>query len=100
MTQTKTPATDYITLRVHICDQRRSYLARFATERQAIDFINRKSAVCVFDEVESAPVGNRHGALIDLLCPLCEHGLSANNCYGPQHYYYDEEEQARGFHNS
>jgi hypothetical protein len=27
--------------------------------------------------------------------PQCEHGLSLQNCYGPQHYYLDDEERQR-----
>lgn len=27
------------------------------------------------------------------------HGLSLSNCCGPQHYYFDEEEQAHGLRN-
>jgi hypothetical protein len=29
--------------------------------------------------------------LFDLMHPTCEHGLSANLCYGPSHYCSDEE---------
>jgi hypothetical protein len=28
------------------------------------------------------------------LYPTCEHGLSLDLCYGPQHYPYDEDERA------
>lgn len=30
---------------------------------------------------------------------LCDHGMSKRNCFGPQHYYYDADEQAMGMHN-
>jgi hypothetical protein len=89
-----------ITLEVHICDQRRSYIARFSTEAQALDFVKSRNTTHAFHEVEAEPLGYATcPMLLDWLYPQCEHGLSASNCYGPQHYYFDEEEQARGLHN-
>lgn len=94
--------TQEIKLEVHICDQRRSYLATFygsRAEDQAIAFIERKSATHAFHEVEAEPIFPTFGRLLERLYPTCEHGLSLSNCYGPQHYYFDEEEQARGLRN-
>jgi hypothetical protein len=88
-----------IKLEFHICDQRRSYLVTFATEAQALEFAQRKASTHAIYELEEAPVDEQYGALLDYLYPTCEHGLSESNCYGPQHYYYDEEEQARGMRN-
>lgn len=88
-----------IALEVSICDQRRGYIARFATEEQALAFIERKSTTHAFHELESEIIPDRFTRLIQHLYPTCPHGLSEANCYGPQHYYYDEEEQARGMRN-
>lgn len=89
-----------IALEVHICDQRRSYVARFTTQEQAIEFISRKSATHAVHEIEAEPFDyHAYPALYDLLYPTCEHGLSLSNCNGPQHYWYDDEEQARGLRN-
>jgi hypothetical protein len=30
---------------------------------------------------------------------LCAHGMARNNCFGPQHYMYDSDEQAAGLVN-
>lgn len=88
-----------ITLEIHICDQRRSYLAHFATEEQALDYLERRTSTHAFHELEGQPIPDEAQKLLAFLYPECEHGLSQSNCYGPQHYYYDEEEQARGMRN-
>lgn len=88
-----------IALEIHICDQRRSYIARFATERQALDFAQARHDTHVVREIETEPIPESATSLLDMLYPTCEHSLSLSNCYGPQHYYYDEEEQARGMRN-
>jgi hypothetical protein len=88
-------------LEVHVCAARRSYVARFSTEDQAVTFIKERSSTHAFHEIETEPFDYEgNPALYDMLYPTCEHGLSASDCYGPQHYYFDEEEQARGMHNS
>jgi hypothetical protein len=46
-------------------------------------------------ELEDAPIDQRYGRLLDFLYPQCEHGLSLQNCYGPQHYHLDDEERQR-----
>ncbi len=89
-----------IVLEIHICDQRRSYRATFATEEQALSYVNARRSTHVVMEIEESPIPVSATALLDLLYPTCAHGLSESNCYGPQHYYYDEEEQARGLFNS
>ncbi len=53
----------------------------------------------LLDELEDEPIPYSNRRLLDLLYPTCEHGLEMSNCYGPQHYYFDEEEQARGMRN-
>ena len=94
-----------ITLEIHICDQRRSYLVTFEgpdAQRMAIEFVKTRSATHAIWELQDQPdrwIDHRHGELLELLYPTCPHGLSESNCYGPQHYYFDEEEQARGHRN-
>lgn len=80
-----------VTLEVHICDQRRSIKVGFATEDQAIGYVARKSSTCAFYEVESSPIPRDWKRLEDLMYPTCDHGLSADLCYGPAHYATDEE---------
>lgn len=95
--------TDRIALEIHICDQRRSYLVTFEgprAEDRALAFIDARWTTHAVHEIEDTPIDERYGRLLDQLYPTCEHGLSASNCYGPQHYYFDEEEQARGLLNS
>lgn len=106
-----------IALEVHLIDERRSYVAKFATDAQAISFIKarephgpRRAEKYLLGQ----PVGGHVFYVADpdntegwdaapqttaYLFPECKHGLSQANCYGPQHYYFDEEEQARGLHN-
>ncbi|WP_200209117.1 hypothetical protein [Micromonospora coerulea] len=89
-----------IQLEAHICDQRRSYRVTFATEAQAIQFVQARSSTHVVTEIEEDG-GFDYDAypkLCDLLYPTCEHGMTGA-CYGSQHYYFDEEEQARGMLN-
>jgi hypothetical protein len=88
-----------IGLEIHICDQRRSYLARFSTEDQALAFAQARSDTHAIHELEDQAVPLHWTRLLEWLYPTCEHGLSQSNCYGPQHYYFDEEEQARGMRN-
>lgn len=101
MTTTTAPA---IVLDIHICAQRRGYRATFEgpdAETMAIDFLEARKSTHAFYDVESEPIDvNRYPLLAAYMDPECEHGLSLSNCYGPQHYYFDEEEQARGLFNS
>ncbi len=82
---------DMFRLEVHICDQRRSYVAAFANEASAVDFIARKGLTCAFHEVASSPIPDDWNALYEILNPTCDHGLSAHLCYGPAHYASDAE---------
>jgi hypothetical protein len=89
-----------IALEIHICDQRRSYVAKFSTEAQALAFVERKAGTHAIHELNDAPLAFENAPkLLAWLYPTCDHGLSLSNCYGPQHYYFDEEEQARGLRN-
>lgn len=100
MNATLSPA---ITLNVHICNQRRSYEVKFfgeAAEDAALAFITKRYEAKgpndygnhVISELQEAPVGSEFGRLLDLLHPLCEHGMSADLCAGPNHYPADRPE--------
>jgi hypothetical protein len=105
-TATAAPAAGVIALDIHICAQRRSYRVTFTgpdAEAHALAFLAARTSTHAFAEIDSEPIDFSDGAyplLHDFLYPVCEHGLSADLCYGPQHYYFDEEEQARGMFNS
>jgi hypothetical protein len=93
-----------IALDIHICDQRRSYKVKFegdgpVVEARALEFVQARWSTHAIHELAAEPIPPEYGQLFDLLYPTCEHGLDLSNCYGPQHYYFDEEEQARGMLN-
>lgn len=81
-------------LEVHICDQRRSYRATFATEDTAVAFIERHSRNHAFHG-EAVPAGWLR--LEETLDPTCEHGMSQSSCYGPDHFMSAAQEQAMGW---
>lgn len=81
-----------LVLDIHICEQRRSYRAVFATEDQALEFCQRKSATHAISELRDEPLPQWAARLLDWLYPQCEHGLSADLCHGPQHYAFDDDE--------
>ena len=85
------------TLQIHICDQRRSYLATFSTEEQAVAFIIRKSTGHAFFEVDEHPLPQDWTELLETLYPTCEHGMSESSCYGPDHFMSAAQEQAMGW---
>lgn len=89
--------TDTATLLIHICAARRAYRVTFSTEAQAIAFLQQRSATHAFEEVDGGSVPATWLALIDYLYPLCEHYLSADLCYGPNHYMSAEQEEAMGW---
>ena len=88
MTSTQTPR---LVLDVHVCDQRRSYRATFATDAAAVDFIARKSSTHAFavlndEEAEGDAIEAAFPLTIEALFPVCEHGLSLQLCSGPNHF--------------
>lgn len=93
-----------VVLDIHVCAQRRTFRVTFEgpnAEAMAIAFCTVRESTHAVWEVDTAPIDySLFPLLSDYLHPTCEHGLSASNCYGPQHYYFDEEEQARGYFNS
>lgn len=61
-------------------------------EARATAYRAARTATHHFTEAPDAPFS--HGAFPQLaadLYPICEHGMSADLCYGPQHYCSDEE---------
>lgn len=90
------------TLHIHICDQRRGYDATFTTEDQAIAFLTAKRAtknhtwweLGAEDHTGTGSVPATWTRLVDFLYPTCEHGLSLELCYGPNHYMSAAQEQA------
>lgn len=90
--------TAMVTLEIHICRERRSYLASFSTPQQAVAFIERKSSTHNFSEIKAQPIPEQGwDALLDALYPTCEHGMSEGSCYGPMHFMSAEQEQAMGW---
>lgn len=85
------------TLEIHICDQRRSYLATFTNQDQAVAFLTTRTSTHAFHEIQDTPVPQDWTALLDFLYPLCEHGMSLDLCEGPNHYMTAEQEQAMGW---
>lgn len=96
-----------ITLEIHRCDTGRSFRATWtgpAAETNAVAWLTARGDTHAYHEIEAEPInfGSYDNpifpTLYDLLYPTCDHGMTGD-CYGPQHYYYDEEEQARGLRN-
>lgn len=91
-----------IVLEMHICDQRRSYRVTFTgprAEEFALAYVEARVTTHAVHELDDRPVPDQYAALLEWLHPACPHGLDLANCYGPQHYYFDEEEQSRGLRN-
>lgn len=86
-----------IALEIHICNQRRSYIARFTTEDQAITFLERKVSTHAPFEIKAEPIPAEAQKLLEWMYPICEHGLSADLCEGPNHYMTAAQEQAMGW---
>ncbi|GAA3473870.1 hypothetical protein [Nonomuraea roseola] len=75
-----------IWLDVHVCELRRSFLVGFATEDQALNFMERKGSYCAFHQIDQAPIRAEYGRILEVLYPTCVHGLSEWLCEGPSHY--------------
>jgi hypothetical protein len=103
-----------VALEVHICDQRRSYTARFDSGDLAVAFMRRKvdeahTAGYAYgnysiNEMEDQPVAPVIGPvtpdvlrLLAELYPTCEHGMSLELCSGPEHFLSAEQERAMGW---
>lgn len=85
------------TLEIHICDQRRSYLATFTTQEQAVAFMTSRSSTHAISEIQDQPVPDDWTDLLEALYPTCEHGMSLNLCEGPDHFMSAAQEQAMGW---
>ena len=101
---TATTGTETATLHVHICAERRGYNVTFSTEDQALAFLAPKASTHTWWELgaDGQPEGQDNAPsipatwtrLLEFLYPVCEHGLSADLCYGPNHYMTADQERA------
>jgi hypothetical protein len=96
--------TTRVALEVHICDQRRSYIARFASGDLAVAFMDRRAGDHAFSEIEDEPIAPVWGPvtedvlrLLSRLYPLCEHQMDASMCCGPDHFPSAAQERAWGW---
>lgn len=80
--------TTPIVLDVHVCDQRRSYKATFATEDQALAFCRARGATHAIGpwDPETFP-WDEVPALDAYFNPTCHHGLSQWLCADPVNHY-------------
>ncbi len=77
---------------VHVCRERRTYRMVVENEQAAVAFIERKSSTCAFDAEGDIPA--EWAALTEALWPTCEHGMSRDSCYGPDHFMSAAQEAA------
>lgn len=89
--------TEKATLHIHICADRRGYNVTFSTQDQAIAFLQARTATHNWWEIDGGSIPATWDALIDFMYPLCQHGLSADLCHGPDHYMSAAEEAAMDF---
>jgi hypothetical protein len=87
------------TLLIHVCAARRAYKVTFSTEAQAIGFLSARTSTHNWEEIPldgpgSGSVPTEWFALRDYLYPTCEHGMSLDLCYGPDHFMSAYQEQA------
>jgi hypothetical protein len=85
------------TLHIHICDQRRGYNVTFSTQTQAIEFLTRRMDGNHNFWETTGSVPGTWMKLIEFMHPQCEHGLSLDLCYGPNHYMSADQERAMGW---
>lgn len=69
--------------------QGHNYTVTFSTEDQALAYIAPRLSTSVIAEREDSRIPKDWTRLLKLLYPTCEHGLSADLCYGPGHYAPD-----------
>jgi hypothetical protein len=87
-------------LLIHICAARRAYKVTFSTQEQAIAFLSARTATHNWDEIPdvfwpgSGSVPADWHELLAYLYPTCEHGMSADLCYGPDHFMSAAQEEA------
>lgn len=86
-----------IAIEAHNCDMRRSYRVVFATEDQALAYMEERKSTHAFFELGDEPIGDSFTRLLEEMHPTCEHGMSAALCMGPEHYPSAEQERAMGW---
>lgn len=90
------------TLIIYLCSARRAYRVTFSTEAQCLAFLERKLAAGDYnwDEIpghHGEGLGSIPGSwttVLDFLYPMCEHGMSQDSCYGPDHFMSAAQEEA------
>ena len=85
-----------VVIRMHVCAERRAYTVRWDGKPKdvtgrVIAFLDARSKTHAWDVIDMPAVLKELDAWLN---PECEHGMSMSNCYGPQHYYMDDEERA------
>lgn len=80
---------------LHICKERRAIRVRWDgrpedVTRRVIAYLDARKSTHAWEILDMPPT---MAELQAWLYPECEHGLSLDNCYGPQHYYMDAEER-------
>lgn len=86
-----------IFLEMHICHERRSYFVVWEgpnAEQMALTYLQARRSTHAVHEVEGATLPRgMFPRLIEELYPTCEHGMSADNCYGPDHFMTRDQER-------
>lgn len=80
-----------LVIEAHICKERRGYQVTFeGTDEQidarATEWIQARMSTHAVQVDGIRSNVSRFPRLQDLLFPICEHGLSLDLCYGPNHY--------------
>lgn len=97
--------TSILRLEVSMCRERQSYTVIFEgpdADTMAIEYMDRTAVADkaagyehgnrAFHEIPGYPYdAEKFGKVYERLNPICEHGLSANLCYGPAHYAREDE---------
>lgn len=93
--------TDAITVEVSADGGWRTYLATFEgpdADTRAAAYITARSHSHSFAEMPTRPFSaNAFPKVTALLYPTCDHGMSADNCHGFDHFMSRDQEIALGF---
>jgi hypothetical protein len=84
-----------LVLTVHLCKERRDINVTVypgpGADAAAADYVNRRSSyvACSVNDEDGWEIGIDAvlwPLLADAVYPICEHGMSAQSCYGPGHF--------------
>ena len=89
-------------LTVHHCSNGTTYQVAFTgptADATAAEFVTRKRSTSTVRFADTmGDVSPIHFPLTDAaMNPLCEHGMTLQNCYGPDHYMSAAQEMAMGW---